>query len=472
MKKTIFLLFFIYSLISLPAHALDPKMDILGRKMEGELHFPPVSIETLPNGMKLYLLEDHELPIFEVYAYIRGGSIEDPPEKVGLLSLVSTVLRTGGTQQRTVKEIDRMLEDRGASIETGMEHEYGTAELRCLSENINELLPLFFEILSKPRFDPAQIDLARARMIESLKRENDVPERIAFREYPKLLYGDQSVWARVSDSKSLKGIDRNDLLHTHEMFYHPDRVILAIAGDFRKEDLLKLIQKNTEGWKKSAAKLASIESVKKEWQPGIFGVDKKGPQSTILLGHFGDKRFNPDKFALILMNYMLGGDIFSSRLGEEVRSSRGLAYSVFSHFGLETDYGLFYAVAETQTPATGEVIELIQKEIGHFHDGSGFSEASLRFAKEAIINQMTGEWEPPFNFVKERARLGFYGYPENYLEVYRQYLKAVTLAQVKEAAHRYLYPDRLKILVVGDLGKVDGQLKKWGEMKRISLPSY
>jgi predicted Zn-dependent peptidase len=269
----------------------------------------------------------------------------------------------------------------------------------------------------------------------------------------------------------LNAVGRDDLIRFHSQFYHPDRMILAASGDFKKADLMKFIEAATLGWPKASGALPEIVPVNKEEKAGVSVIEHKGVQSTVLVGQFGHKRSNPDKFALILMNYILGGDIFSSRLGEEIRSSRGLAYSIFSHFGLDTDYGLFFVLAQ-RSETTGEVVGLIEKEIRDFYEGKGFTQSSLDFAKEAILNQMMGDWEPRFNYVKERARLGFFGYPENYLEIYRAKLKAVTLDQVKDVAHRYLFPDRLQILAVGDGEVIGPQLKRFGEVKKIPLESF
>jgi predicted Zn-dependent peptidase len=471
-KKSLFLLIAFAFSFPFPLFASDPNIERLSHQSLSENHHPEVSVETLPNGMKLYLLEDHELPVFQMFAYIRGGSIQDPPDKAGLASLLGTVLRTGGTQKQTVESIDRYLENHGAQLETGMSQEYGTAYLQALSQDIKEMIPLFFDVLATPRLEPGQIDLARQRKIEALKRVNEDPEKIAFREFPKLLYGPSSVWARSSSEKTLNAVNREDLLRYHYQFYHPDRLILAVSGDFKKEELIRWIELATQNWPKASAALPEIPAVKKEDKAGISVIEHKGDQSTLLVGHFGDKRSNPDKFALILMNYILGGDIFSSRLGEEIRSNRGLAYSIFSHFGLETDYGLFYAMAQTRSEATAEVVSLIQKEIRDAYEGKGFTQSSLDFAKESILNQMMGDWEPRFNYVKERARLGFFGYPENYLEFYKDNLKAVTLDQVRMVARKYLFPDRLQVLVVGNGEVVEPSLKKIGDVKRVALESF
>ncbi len=472
--KKFFILSFLAIFISKAEFAWSraPQIDSLSSIPLGPVKAPAVSIQTLSNGMKVYLLEDHELPLIQAFAYIRAGSIYVPADKLGLASILGSVLRTGGTRQKKVREIDRLLENKGASIETGMETEYGSASLNCLSKDASVLFPLFFEILSSPNFSEDQIHQAVARKIEALKRSNDEPEKIAVREYPQLLYGKNSVWARIPSSKSLLSLTREDLQTYHRRFYHPDRLILAIAGDFQKEEILKLLERSTEHWTKSSEPLPVVLPLEKKWEKGIYLMNKTGEQSTLLVGHFGEKRTNPDKFALILMNYMLGGDIFSSRLGEEVRSNRGLAYSIFSKFGLDTDYGLFYAMAQTKTDSTAEVIELIEKEIRYFHEGKGLTAHSLEFAKSAILNQLMGDWDPHFGYVKERARLSYFGYPEDYLDFFQKKLSGITLAQVKEVAHRYLFPDQLKILVVGEGAQIEASLKKLGEVKELPLPQF
>ncbi len=472
LKRAIFLNAFLIWIpilfISFPAFARDPKMDHLSRPPQGEILFPPVVHRTLLNGMEVYLLEDHELPLVQAMAFVRGGSVRDPEDRVGAGALLGSLLRTGGTKNKPVEEIDRLLEDRGASIETGMSGEYGTAGLQCISKDYPLVLSLFFEILSSPQLNPNQLEKARLRQIEALRRVRDYPEKIAMKKFPKLIYGEKNIWARSPSEEELKKIRREDLLKFHDRFYHPDRTILAIAGDFKIDELVKKLETLTAGWPPAKEALPELPKLKKEWETGVTFIPKSGDQSTVLIGHLGDQRFNSDKFALILMNYLLGGDIFSSRLGEEVRSNRGLAYSVFSHFGLETDYGIFFAMAQTRSESTAEVTRLVQSEIGAFQQGKNLSESQLQFAKDAILNQMAGDWDPRFNYVKERARLALLGYPENYFSIYRKALREVTLAQVKDVARRYLFPERMRLLIVGDPKKLKDSLHHLGPVETIS----
>jgi len=469
MKRFCILLWVVLFIHASSAFAQDSHIQRLSQKSLKEFHFPTVEKIKLSNGMQVYFSEDHELPTLEIFAYIRGGAVFDPPAKTGVAGLVGSLLRVGGTREKSPNQVDELLEDRGAELETGMSHEYGTARLRCLKEDSDLLVSLFFEILSSPRFDKTQFELSRSRQIEAIKRQDDEAEKIALREFPKLFYGARSPWASTPTPQTLQAIRIDDLKDFYGRFFHPENVVLAVGGDFKKEALVQLLEKASSSWAKSSVPVPPLPKVAKTNSKGIFVINKKGGQSTILMGHFGDQRFNPDKFALILMDYLLGGDIFSSRLGEEIRSNRGLAYGVYSHFGLETEMGLFYVMAQTKTESTAQVIQLAWQIIRDFYEGTHLSENSLRFAKEAILNRLINQWEPHFNYVKERARLGFLGYPEDYLQTYPESIRKVNLEQIKKVGQKYLFPDALKILVVGDEAKFVGDLKKLGEVKELPV---
>ncbi|MBF0491627.1 MAG: insulinase family protein [Deltaproteobacteria bacterium] len=464
MKK--YLLFFF--LISSPHLLLaqDPAVKKLAAQKLQVWKSPAVDIVNLKNGMKLYLQEDHELPLLKAFAYIKGGENQEDAARLGEAALSLAVMRTGGTEKRSVQEVDKLLEDHGASIESGIAAEYSTFMLNCLAKDQSQMFNLFFEILQKPRFDAKALQLAKLKKIESLKRLKEDPEKIAFREFPKLIYGENNVWARSENLKSVESVQVADLKKIHQQFLHPENIILAIAGDFKKEELVQKIESLTQAWPKANQAIAAPAPLEKKFKAQNIIIPQKTAQSTLVIGHWGDKRFNPDKFALLLMNYLLGGDVFSSRLGEEIRSNRGLAYSVYSHFGLESDYGLFFASAQTRVEATAEVISVIKKEIEKFQRGEDLSEVRLQEAKESILNRMVNDWEPRFNFVKDRARLSFYGYPENYYDVFREKLAQVSLGDIKRVAAEYLKPDALTVLIVGDEEKLAKDLEKLGKFEK------
>ncbi|MDX1386319.1 MAG: insulinase family protein, partial [bacterium] len=198
--------------------------------------------------------------------------------------------------------------------------------------------------------------------------------------------------------------------------------------------------------------------VKKTFESGVYLAPKNIDQTTLLVGHFGEKRFNPDKYALLLLNDIMGGNVMSSRLGRRIRSTLGLSYGIYSRFGLSTDYGVFYVFAQTKGPATQQVLSEIRRILKEISTGETLTEAELEEHKKSVVNSLFAEYEPKFNFVKDEARFEYFGYPPNYLEYFRKKIQKVSLAQLRRVAKKYLRPDALKVLVVGDEGKI-GQLQ-------------
>lgn len=206
------------------SQAFDPTADRISKTSPVQLAYPAVEMQTLPNGMTVYFLENHELPLIQMQAFIRGGSIQVPSDQIGLASIVSTVLRSGGTQKLSSEKIDQILEDHGAAIEMGMTREFGTASLSGLSKDADLLVGLFFDMLYQPRFEKKALELARSQALEALRRKNDNPQQIAFRVFPKLLYGKESPWARTPTAETLSKIQSKDLFAFHKKFYHPDQI--------------------------------------------------------------------------------------------------------------------------------------------------------------------------------------------------------------------------------------------------------
>ncbi|MDL1872372.1 insulinase family protein, partial [Deltaproteobacteria bacterium PRO3] len=194
--------------------------------------------------------------------------------------------------------------------------------------------------------------------------------------------------------------------------------------------------------------------VEKRFSAGQTLIPKSADQATLLLGHFGDKRFNPDKFALMLLNDILGGEALVSRLGKRVRSTLGLAYGIYSRFGLETDYGVFYIMAQTQAKNAKRVLAESRRILEEIRRPGSVTQAELDFYKQSLLNSLYSEYEPRYNFAKDEARFAYYGYPPNYLELFRQNIEKVTLEDIQRVAEQYLKPEALQVLVVGDPKKI------------------
>lgn len=430
-----------------------------------DINVPKIEKKTLQNGFRVLMLPQNGIPMVRGYLFIRTGSVYEDSKHLGLASLTGQLLRTGGTRKLTSSQFDEVLASIGAEVQSGINKEFGFVSFKCLSEDLPQVLDLIFQMLRSPAFEEKKLELIKSQMVESLRRQNDEPTEIGMREFPKLIYGKNSVWSRTPTIASVKSLNRADVEKFYKRFYYPNNMILAMAGDFSPESLEKQLKLHLQNWEKSPHPVPKLPPVKKSFESGTYLAAKNIDQTTILIGHFGEKRFNQDKYALLLLNDILGGNVMSSRLGRRIRSTLGLSYGIYSHFGLSTDFGVFYVFAQTKGPTTKKVLSEIKKILSEISTGNTLTEEELEEHKKSVVNSLYAEYEPKFNFVKDEARFEYFGYPPNYIEYFRKRIQRVSLSQVRRAARKYLHPEALKVLVVGDEAKI-GTLQG---AERISL---
>lgn len=410
---------------------------------------PRVQVINLENGAKLFLLEDHELPIVSVQIVFRAGSVYESAEKLGLSELTAMLLRDGGTEEKTPAQVDELVDDAAAriSFSSGMEMLQG--ELKTLTHELDKTLPLFLDLTFHPRFDQERYTLNQQKLMDQLKRENDDPDTVAIRGFRKLVYGDTSPWARHPEFQEVEKLEREDVLKFWRSFVRPRNMLVAAAGDFNKDELIKRIEKELKGVSNEEMQFPPVGEVDLKFEPGIEHIKRDLTQSFIYMGHLGIKRHNPDKFALQVMNEVLGGGSFKSRLVEDIRSNRGLAYSVWSHFGWGTDYGLFRIYAATKAEQADEVVKLIRGQVEKLAQTGKIARKELDFAKDAELNRLIFEFDNSFKITSAQVYYHFFDYPPNYWEIYRDSIQKVKRTDIKRVAHKYLHPDALKILIVG-----------------------
>lgn len=410
---------------------------------------PKVTSGILKNGMHYYLLKDHQIPIVHLSVITKVGSIYETQDKLGLANLTGGSLRNGGTLKMTPEEVDQILDDMAAEASSGIGREMGTASLKVLSEDLDKALPVFFDFLFRPRFDPARVELGKIKIIEALRREDDYPDQVASREFKKLVYGDNNPWARRPTEKSVRSLTIDDLKKFHARYFMPRNMILAAAGDFNEKDLLEKITKLTSKVSNHDIVFPKVATVELKFPSQERIIVKPLTQSYIEMGHLGIKRHNPDKYALEIMNMILGAPLFKSRLMEDIRTNRGMAYSIASDFGWGTDYGLFEVDVNTKAKNTKEVIELVKGHLERMVDKADVTPYELEFAKKSVLNRLIFLFDNSFKIVTQRARYDFYGYPPDYWHVYRKGIEKVEIEDVKEVAKKYLHPDGLSIVIVG-----------------------
>ncbi len=442
------------------ARAADPRT----------LTFPPLdfSIPTaerivLTNGMVVYLLQDRELPLVTMQAYIGTGSVHDPVDKTGLAALTGSVLRSGGTASMAAETLDRELEYMASSIETAIGADAGTATMSCLTKHLGRTLKLFSQVLAAPDFRQDRLEQARNRGLEAIRRQNDDPRQLADRELTMALYQGHPL-GRQATRTSLLAIGRQDLLAFHQRFYHPNNVILAVSGDFSRETIREKLEQAFVGWQQGKVPPQPETQPAGPPQPAVLFVRKAIDQSVIRMGHLGIDKNNPDLHEITVMNAILGGNGFSSRLMAVIRSREGLAYNVASSFQAGRRYrGTFEAETETKSSSTVRTIKLM-RELILAMGREPVSDGELALAKESIINSFIFAFTNPAAIAAQRARLEYYGFPKGYLETYRAAIAKVTKEDVLRVARTYLQSGTLTLVVVGDDRNFDEPLATLGEV--------
>lgn len=446
-------------LLPSPAIALTPKD-------YSELEFPPLPEITLPdyeryeleNGMVVYLMEDHTLPLVGGSMVIRTGSRLEPADKVGLGSITSTVMRSGGTLKHPADTLNNILEQRAASIETSIGEASGSASFSALKEDFALVFDLFAEVLQQPAFPQDKLDLAKRQPAGGIARRNDEPDAIAAREFDKLIYGADSPYARTVEYATLNNIDRVDLFNFYRSYIRPDQMILGIVGDIDVEATKAKIAAKFGPWRNpSPSPDLAPPAVTQPAQSGAFLVDQSQlTQSSILIGHQGGQLSNPDYPELSVMNGVING--FGGRLFNEIRSRQGLAYSVYGVWSPRYDYdGQFIAGGSTRTEATVPFITAMKGEIKRLQTEL-ITPAELAYAKDSILNSFVFNFEDPGQTLSRLMRYEYYGYPEDFIFQYQREVEATTIEDVQRVAQTYLKPEQLTVLVVGNAAAMDPPL--------------
>lgn len=442
-----------------------------------QLKYPPIADFEIPqptrlvldNGLVLMLLEDHELPLVRASVLVHTGSRLEPAEKTGLAGLTGSVMRTGGTRKMSGDELDDYLEGKAAVIETSIGTSSGGASMSCLKKDFPEVLQILSDVLREPVFDEAKLAVAKNRVISQIARQNDDPHDILSREFNQLIYGEDSPYARIPTYDTIGSITRDDLVAWHAKYFHPNRTIMGLVGDFETSEAVSLVKKVFGDWKKGPEEQESEVPVPDQAAKGVYQIQKSDMnQSNIAVGHLGIRRDNPDYFAVAVLNQVLSGS-FASRLFVNIRSVRGLAYDVSGRIGAGWDYpGVFSMSMSTKTESTAAGIESLLEEARNL-TARPPTETEVQKAKDSILNSFVFTADSMEEILSQQLTYEYYGYPLDWLSRYREAIEKVTVDQVREAAAKYVKPNEFAILVVGPPTGLDKPLSTFGEVKQIDI---
>lgn len=414
-----------------------------------DIEIPAYERYELPNGLVVYLLEDHELPLVSGSAtFLTGGRFESA-DKVGLATLTGEAMRLGGTTHLDADSLNQQLEQRAASIETDIDLSEGTASFSTLSEDTAAVFALFADVVQRPAFADDKIDLLKRQYGGDIARRNDDPDDITGREFRKLVYGADSPYARTIEYATLAAISREDIEQFYQASIRPEHAILGIVGDFDSAQMKQWIADYFGEWQGVGEALEATLPTVEQAKAGVFMVSQPQlTQSYIELGHLGGQLNYPDHAALAVMNEVMNG--FSGRLFNEVRSRQGLAYSVYAYWAPRYDHpGLFVGGGQTRSEATVPFIQSTLAEINRIRT-TPITELELAQAKDAVLNSFVFNFQSPGQTLARLIRYEYYGYPQDFVFQFQDQVRDTTVAQVQAAAQARLNPDQLVILVVGN----------------------
>jgi len=419
----------------------------------------------LENGMVLFYLPDHELPLVSITALVRTGSLHDPQGKEGVAELTAAVMRTGGTTNVGSAEMDQRLDFLAASPSISMSLDSASVSFSFFKNDLDACLDLLSQMLRAPAFEEDKFQLALSLKSEELRRTADNPQKLAFREFNRLLYPDDPR-GRYTTTASLNNIHRNDLIDFHREYFFPANMMLAVSGDISKEEAVNKIKQYFGNWNSTRNALDILPAPKQAGQ-GIFFIRKQLPQSTVVSGELTVSKNDPDFYAFSVLDFIIGSGGFPSRIFSAVRNNEGLAYSAGSFYRARSNYGVFGTYAFTKTSSTFQALHLINSILLDVETGS-ISQAELDWAKKSILDGFIFSFEQPGQIAVQQMTIAYEKLPDDYLSGYRKRIEAVTRSDLKRVAAKYLNEKRRLTLILGDTDQFGKLPKKWKQPVFIS----
>lgn len=441
---TIFIFFAVFCLLSTDVSAVDVKRHIL------------------PNGLVVLQSEKHNLPIVMLTLLIKAGQISEPGDKAGLANLTAELL-TEGTKGRNSIEISEEIEFIGASLGTSAGRDYTKISLSVLKKDIHKGFELFSDILLNPVFPQKEIDRKRELIKGFLKQQEEDPSFLAGRAFRKEVFGEHP-YGRLIEGyvETIDNINREDIVKFYSNYFLPINSILSVVGDLTADELETLIKRYLGEWKNadqqhhhllppvSKGKLGGVSVEKKRKK--VVKIDKDLTQANIILGNLGISRDNPDYYTVLVMNYILGGGGFTSRLMQSIRDKMGLAYDVYSSFISYKKGGMFLIGVQTKNESSNTVIDEILKQINKIRKEK-VTDKELSDAKSYLTGSFPRRLDTNRKIADFLTMVEFYNLGLDYAKKYPEYINSVTKEDIQRVANKYLEPENCVLVVIADQKK-------------------
>ena len=423
-----------------------------------ELKYPPLPplqvpkpVEfTLSNGIKVFLLEDHELPLVSGGVLIRTGNLFDPADKHGVAQLTGEVLRSGGTKAKTGDQMDEELENMAASVESQIGESSGSLSFNCLKENTGQVLQVFKDFLTTAEFREDKVELAKTQLRSEISRRNDDAGGIAEREFSDIIYGRNTPYGWRIEYADVDAIHRQDLVDFYHRYYFPANIILEVYGDFSANDMKAKLEQLLGDWKYTQPQVPAFPKVEAKPSPGVFLAAKTDVTQTFFnIGELGGEYRDKDYPALEVAAQILGGG-FSSRLLRRIRTELGWAYNIGSSWDANYDHpGVFRISGSTQSVHTVDTLKTIREELEKFRSAA-VTDEELKTAKDTVLNGFVFHFDRPSKTLNRLVLYEYFGYPRDFLFQYQKAIQAVTKADILRVAQKYFKLSDLTYVAAGN----------------------
>jgi len=410
---------------------------------------PSVQRMVLPNQLKLLFLEDHSLPFVTFNLLIEAGSWRDGQGEEGLANLTARTLLLG-TSKHSAAAVNEELDFLGSGIDSSCDVDYAALSLRILKKDLAKGFDIFMETLTQPTFPEDEMRRAVESILGTLQATEDQPHELAEREFRKALFLNNPYAHPVEGTKeSLGGIKRESVLEFYQSYYRPNNAILAISGDITLEEVKAWLIPGLAQWGAREIPSGTFDE-SFATGPKMVKTDRTVSQASIVLGHKGIERQNRDYYAVAVMNSILGGGGFASRLMEEIRIKRGLAYAAGSIFPYHKHPGSFQVVVQTKNSTAREVIDLVIGEMKRIQN-EPVSDQELEAAKKYLIGSFPLRFATQQDTAEFFTQVEFFGLGLDYPEKYPSFIQAITRDDVQRVARAYLHPDNCIMSIVANL---------------------
>jgi zinc protease len=425
---------------------------------------PSVVVNTLPNGLTVIVVEDRRLPLVSYRLALRTGNAHDPAELPGLMDMLTGLL-TEGTESRTSREIADEVARLGATLQAGANSDYTTVAASSLATFSGNILELLADVALRPVFPESEVELTRQNTKESLKQQRAQPSFLAAEMVAQVMFGEHPYHVTAPTPESVDSITRERLVEFHRNAFVANNAVLIIAGDVEQDSILQEVERLFGKWQPGVVPGDNFSAPPVRKSRSAYVVDRPGSaQANIVIANASIKRISPDYFPMLLMHTVLGANA-SSRLFMNLREEKGYTYGAYTVLDSRRTAGTFRAAAEVRTPVTGDSLKEFFYELDRIRN-EPVSEKEISDAKSYLTGVFPIRLETQEGLIDQLVQIKMFGLPDDYLEIYRNEIQAVTVERIQEVARKYVRPDEAAVVIVGDVALLADQIKPYvGEVE-------